>query len=308
MGSKGEILKILRAEKGVVSGASLSDQLGISRVSIWKHIHQLQQHGYYIQATAKGYQLDGDIDALHPWEFPEREDHIHYFKQVNSTMEIARDMARKGCPHFSIIIADRQRQGRGRLKRRWLSDSGGLYFTVVLRPLIPPVFSPRINLCASLTLARVLESAFGVPAAVKWPNDVLVGDKKISGMLSEMEAEADRVTYINVGVGINVNNDPSARELGAVSLKKILDRRVSRKNLLARFLDAFENSLAEPGFEDVIAEWKRYTVTLKRHVKIVTLHEELEGEAVDVDENGSLILRLSDGSHKTVLYGDCFHL
>lgn len=308
MGSKGEILKILRAEKGVISGASLSDLLGISRVSIWKHIHQLQQHGYDIRATARGYQLDSDIDALHPWEFPEREDHIHCFKQVNSTMDIARDMARKGCPHFAVIIADRQRKGRGRLKRSWLSDSGGLYFTVVLRPLIPPVFSPRINLCASLTLARTLESAFGVPAAVKWPNDVLVGDKKISGMLSEMEAEADRVAYINVGVGINVNNDPSPLEPGAVSLKEILGRTVSRKNLLSRFLDAFENSLAQPGFENVVAEWKQYTVTLKRHVKIVTLHDVLEGKAVDVDENGSLILQLSDGSLKTILYGDCFHL
>jgi BirA family biotin operon repressor/biotin-[acetyl-CoA-carboxylase] ligase len=308
VGSKGEILKILRTEKDIVSGASISDLLGISRVSIWKHIHQLQQHGYDIRATARGYQLDGDTDALHPWEFPEREDHIHCYKQVNSTMDIARDMARKGCPHFSVIIADRQRKGRGRLKRSWLSESGGLYFTVVLRPMIPPVFSPRINLCAALTLAKTLKSTFGVPAAVKWPNDVLVGDKKISGMLSEMEAEADRVAYINVGVGINVNNDPSPREPVAVSLKEILGRSVSRKNLLARFLDAFEASLAGPDFENVVAEWKQYTVTLKRHVKIVTLHDELEGEAVDVDENGSLILRLSDGSLKTVLYGDCFHL
>jgi BirA family biotin operon repressor/biotin-[acetyl-CoA-carboxylase] ligase len=308
VGSKGEILKILRAGNSVVSGASLSDHLGISRVSIWKHIHQLQQHGYEIRATARGYQLDGDTDALHPWEFPEREDHIHCFKQVKSTMDIARDLARKGCPHFSIIIADRQRKGRGRLKRSWLSDSGGLYFTVVLRPLMPPVFSPRINLCASLTLARTLKSAFGVPAVVKWPNDVLVGDKKISGMLSEMEAEADRVAYINVGVGINVNNDPSSLQPGAVALKKILGRAVSRKNLLSCFLDAFEDSLSEPSFENVVADWKQCTVTLKRHVKIVTLHDELEGEAVDVDENGSLILRLSDGSLKTVLYGDCFHL
>jgi BirA family biotin operon repressor/biotin-[acetyl-CoA-carboxylase] ligase len=308
VGSKGEISKILRAEKGVVSGASLSDQLGISRVSIWKHIHQLQQHGYDIRATAKGYQLAGDTDALHPWEFPEREDHVHCFEQVDSTMDIARNLARKGCPHFTVIIADRQRKGRGRLKRRWLSDSGGLYFTVVLRPLIPPVFSPRINLCASLTLAKTLNTAFSVTAAVKWPNDVLVDDKKISGMLSEMEAEADRVAYINVGMGINVNNDPSPLEPGAVSLKEILGRRVSRKKLLARFLDAFEDSLTEPGFENVVAEWKQYTVTLKRHVKIVTLRDELEGEAVDVDQNGSLILRLSDGSLKTVSYGDCFHL
>jgi BirA family biotin operon repressor/biotin-[acetyl-CoA-carboxylase] ligase len=148
---------------------------------------------------------------------------------------------------------------------------------------------------------------YQIEAAVKWPNDILVNERKLSGMLSELEAEADRVFFINIGMGINVNNDPTGVEPRATSLKKLMGREISRIRLLSRFLDEFEDRLKSVDFENVILEWKKYAVTLQRQVRIVTQREVSEGLAVDVDENGALIVKLADGSLKKILYGDCFH-
>jgi len=304
---KQQILKELRSRKDIVSGEHLSATLGISRVSVWKHIHRLQDLGYNILSAPKGYQLLDSPDILFPWEFPGRESRMHYFPELSSTMDAARDLARKNCPDFTVVVAGRQTQGRGRLNRRWVSADGGLYFTLVLRPDIPVPISSRVNFLASLTLARVLREMYRIEAAVKWPNDILVHNRKLSGMLSELEAEADRVFFINIGMGVNVNNDPTAVEPGAVSLKNILGRRISRIRLLSRFLDDFEDRLNTADFDNVVSQWKRYTVTLGRQVKIVTRKEVSEGLAVDVDESGALVLELSDGTTKTILYGDCFH-
>lgn len=304
---KGQILKILRAGDGIVSGESLSASLGISRVSVWKHIHKLQELGYQIEATANGYFLIASPDVLYPWEFPEREAELAYFPELESTMDKAKDLARKNCPDFTVIIAGIQTNGRGRLRRVWLSDEGGLYFTMVLRPNIHPLQSSRINFLASLTMARTLQSQYGIDAKVKWPNDILVDGKKICGMLSELEAETDQVAFINIGMGLNVNNDPEIHEPKASSVKSILGREVRRKEILAAFLDEFENRMKKAEFDQVISEWKQHTATLNQMVKIVTTREETEGMAVDVDENGALIVKLRDGSLKTIIYGDCFH-
>jgi len=304
---KGQILKILRAENGVVSGETLSSHLGISRVSIWKHIKKLREFGYNIQATPKGYRLINDPDILYPWEFGDRELKIHYIEEVTSTMDVAGNLARNDSPHFTVVIAGRQSKGRGRLKRTWLSSEGGLYFTIILRPQIPPAFISRINFAASMILARTLRNMFLIDARVKWPNDILVNERKVAGLLSEMEAETDRVRFINIGMGVNVNNNPTLREPMAVSLKKIIGRNILRKQLLAGFLDAFENRLNKDALDNVISEWKSYSLTMGRAVKIVTTHDEFKGIAVDVDNTGALMLKLADGSIKKIIYGDCFH-
>ena len=304
---KGQILNILKTEKEVVSGEMLSVRLGISRVSVWKHIKKLQEVGYNIEATPKGYVFISAPDALYPWEFGEKKHNIHYFDEVDSTMDIARELARKQCPHFSVVIAGHQKKGRGRLKRNWLSSEGGLYFTIVVRPKISPVLSLRVNFAASMILAQTLRNMFNINAMVKWPNDVLVDGKKISGILSEMEAEIDRVSFISIGIGINVNNDPTPYEPMATSLKKILGKEIPRIEVLKVFLHHFEDALNDEDFDHVVSEWKRYTETLNRHVRIVTTHEVSEGLAVDVDDNGALILKLEDGSVKKIIYGDCFH-
>ncbi len=303
---KSQIIKILRSDNKIVSGEELSTVLGVSRVSVWKHIQLLQESGYTIVAGPKGYKLESSPDALFTWEFPEREPNFHYLPEISSTMDIARNMARKGCPHFTVVIAERQKKGRGRLNRVWLSSEGGLYFTLVLRPEIPVALASRITFLASVVLVQILRKLYDIDARVKWPNDILVEGKKISGMLSEMEAQADMVTFINIGIGINVNNDPSAEEPGATSLKSLKAKELSRKELLSLFLDEFENRLNTESLDNIIPQWKHYTMTLNQVVKIVTTRDTYEGIAVDIDENGTLLLKLQNGTIQKVLCGDCF--
>jgi BirA family biotin operon repressor/biotin-[acetyl-CoA-carboxylase] ligase len=303
---KSQILQLLRESGDRVSGNTLCGRLGTSRVAVWKHIQKLQEMGYDIESGARGYRLRSSPDSLHPWEFPGREERVVYLPDVASTMDVAKELARKGCAAFTTVVAGRQTQGRGRLRRVWSSEEGGLYFTVVLRPPIPVLWSSRVNFLASLTLAGILREGYGVEAGLKWPNDILVQGSKLCGLLAEMESEGDQVNFINIGIGLNVNNDPSTVEPPAVSLKGLLGRAVPRREILSRFLDELERGIAAEAWETVIAAWKARSVTLSRPVRIVTAKEEVSGLAVDVDENGALLLRQPDGSIRTVIHGDCF--
>jgi BirA family biotin operon repressor/biotin-[acetyl-CoA-carboxylase] ligase len=304
---KSTILKILRESDDVISGEQLSRKLSVSRVTVWKHIQALQALGYGIQSTPKGYRLKHSPEALFAWEFPGREDRIHYLTETTSTMDVAREMARKGIPAFTVVVAEQQKKGRGRLRRVWHSNRGGLYFTVILRPQLPPSLGYQVNFAASLCLAGVLRECYGIAADVKWPNDILVAEKKLVGMLAEMETDSDMITFINIGIGINVNNDPSNTEPTATSMKKILGRKIARRDLLEAFLSRFEKTLCESAFDTVLSGWKAHTITIGRNVRVETVNEIIEGRAVDVDEFGSLIVETADGNRKRVIYGDCFH-
>lgn len=304
---KQALLNILRTTDNPVSGEFVSRQVGISRVSVWKHIRQLNELGYEIKASSTGYHLQQSPDTPFAWEFGAREPQIHYFQKTGSTMDEARRLARDGHPHFTVVTADRQLKGRGRLQRHWVSSAGGLYVTVILRPKIPPALSHRVTFTASLVLAHLLRDTYAIDAGIKWPNDILVRNQKIAGILTELEAEADAVSYINVGIGINVNNAPANEAPQAVSLKQLLGHEVSRRELLAAFLDAFEKRMGTINTISVIPQWKKLAVTLNQAVKIEAIHEVFEGRAIDVDEDGALVLECADGSRKRVLYGDCFH-
>ena len=304
---KRNIIKLLKNTGSVVSGETLSKQLGISRVAIWKHIRKLQTLGYNIVSSGKGYELLDSPDACYAWEFPSREAQIHYFTELPSTMVQARQLARKGCPHFTVVVAEQQTKGRGRMQRTWTSATGGLYFTIVLRPKIPPMLSYRTNFAASLAMARLLRSKYGLEAAVKWPNDILVNEKKVAGLLSEMETEADMLSFVNIGIGLNVNNTAPPDVAEAASLHNLVGRKLSRRDLLSAFLDGFEEQINQTASNDIIEQWKKYTVTIGRKVKIVTVHDVYQGTALDVDANGALVLELCDGSTKNVVFGDCFH-
>jgi BirA family biotin operon repressor/biotin-[acetyl-CoA-carboxylase] ligase len=303
---RAKIIARLRASKGFVSSSDLCAELGISRVAVWKHIRKLQQLGYDIAAGPRGYRLASEADTLFPWEFPGREERIVHLAATPSTMDVAKELARKGCPAFTVVAADRQTKGRGRLRREWQSAAGGLYVTVVLRPDLPVLMSGRVNFAASVALARVLRSDYGVAAGLKWPNDILVQGRKLCGLLSEMEAESDRVAFINIGIGMNVNNRVTAIEPPATSLKTLLGRTVARREILSRFLDEFEAGIAAGDWGAVIPEWKRLSVTLGRPVRIITGREEVRGVAIDLDEDGGLMLRAPDGSIRKIVYGDCF--
>ena len=303
---KAAILSMLRESGGVVSGPTLCARLGISRVAVWKQIRSLQALGYDIRAGARGYLLAASPDRLFPWEFAGREERIVHLPETGSTMDVARELARKGCPGFTVVTADRQTSGRGRLQRVWYSAAGGLYFSLVVRPEIPAAMSPRVSFLASAVLARVLSTGYGIRAGLKWPNDILVEGRKLCGLLSEMEAESERVAFITLGIGLNVNNPLPAVEPPATSMRLLLGRTVSRREVLSRFLDEFEAGLAEGEWDAVIPTWRRFSVTLGCPVRIVTGREELHGLALDVDADGALLLQAADGSIRRIIYGDCF--
>jgi BirA family biotin operon repressor/biotin-[acetyl-CoA-carboxylase] ligase len=305
---KTRILQILKEESTVISGEELSRRLGVTRVTIWKHIRTLQDLGYTIQSGPKGYFLSGENDFLYPWEFKARSSRIHYHEIVASTMDTARELARQGAENQSVVIAGIQRQGRGRMRRPWFSREGGLYFTLILRPSLPAASGFLMNFVTSVALVESIRELTGLDARVKWPNDILINDSKLSGMLSEMEAEGDMVTFVNIGIGINVNNEPEKDESSATSIAANLGHEVSRRALLSLFLDKLERRMQAPDFENCVQEWKKYTMTLGRRVKIVTLKGTNQGLARDVDDSGALILERDDGAIEKIMYGDCFHI
>ena len=239
------------------------------------------------------------FDGRHP---------IRYFSEVASTMEIARTLAADGAPHFTVVAANRQTQGRGRLSRHWLSEDGGLYFTMILRPKDRPGLSFRFNLAASLVLARTLRMLHGIDAKVKWPNDVMAGEKKIAGILAEMESDEKNIQFLNIGIGVNVNNDPSVFEPGACSVASLIKKKTETKKLLTLFLDEYEKFIRSSAMNDVPGEWKKETVTIGRPVEIITIRNRFQGLATDMDQSGALILTCADGRTKKVVHGDCFHV
>jgi BirA family biotin operon repressor/biotin-[acetyl-CoA-carboxylase] ligase len=175
---------------------------------VWKHIRKLQEAGYLIEATSRGYRLLDEPDLPYDWEFSGGDTRIHYLPEAPSTMDVALEMARRGAPHLTVVVAGRQTSGRGRLNRRWVSSDGGLYLTLILRPNLHPLYASRMTFLAGLVLARTLQRDFALPAKVKWPNDLLIDERKVAGMLSQMEAEGDTLAFVNIGIGLNVNKTP----------------------------------------------------------------------------------------------------
>src|SRR3972149_84647 len=305
---KGQILKALRECEGYLSGETLSNQLGISRVSIWKHIRGLKDDVYVIEASPGGYRLVSSPDLLLPYEFPGLEQRIRYFPEIGSTMDAARELAKKGVGEGTMVIAEVQTRGRGRLSREWLSLEGGIYFTLILRPRISPAYAPRINLLASIAVAATIRKLFELKAELKSPNDVLIEGRKVCGILAEMDAEMDVVNFVNVGIGINANTSVPRFEKTATSLKDALGREISRKEFLSALLMEIEQRLPLLMKADLLEEWEKLSGTLNKDVRIMSLGEEVIGQAIDIDATGALIVKGKDGTLRTVLVGDCIHL
>ena len=307
MDPKEKIFKALNEADGIISGETISAALGISRVSVWKHIQSMVQSGLCISSSPKGYRLKPDPDSLAPWYFGARRERVHHFLEIPSTMDKAIALARQGCPPHTVVVAQRQTQGRGRMKRIWLSADGGLYFTVVVKPDVPVMKASLVNLAAAVDMIDLLKSSYKVDACLKWPNDILAGNQKLCGVLSQMETEGGQVAYMSIGVGLNVNNAPQKEETTATSLETLLGRPVPRREILVEFLDRFENRMRHFDSDAVIAQWKASNATIGRSVRILTVKDTHEGTAVDIDSHGGLILRRSDGKLETVTHGDCFH-
>jgi BirA family biotin operon repressor/biotin-[acetyl-CoA-carboxylase] ligase len=213
-----------------------------------------------------------------------------------------------------VIIAETQSRGRGRMGREWLSPKGGVWISVVLRPRLSPDEVPKLALMLGVAAAKTLLLE-GLECRLKWPNDVLVNDKKVCGILTEIDAELDMVNYIIAGVGINVNNDPMDFPLEfrdtATTLKAELGREVPRAPIVRHFLEELERDyrvFIAGASSTLLEEWRRLSGTLGRKVRIVTHGRTFEGIATNIDDNGALLLRSEDGNTVRILSGDCIHL
>jgi len=301
-----------------LSGEALSDKLGLSRTAVWKHVESLRGKGYRIDAVpARGYRLMDVPDKLTPLELsPLLSTHhlgqgLHFHESLPSTNEAAFRLAADGAEHGEVVITEQQTAGKGRRGRVWASPSGlNLYFSAILRPDLPPQRASELTLVAAVALCEVLREE-GTDARIKWPNDVQVGGLKVAGILTELSAEPERVHFVVLGIGVNLNAGPAdfPPELAgtATSLSVALGRRVNRALFTAALWSRLEEWLDlhhEVGFDPVRQRWMALSSTLGQQVRVRTERSEVRGVAEDIDVDGALRLRLEDGRLERVLAGD----
>jgi BirA family biotin operon repressor/biotin-[acetyl-CoA-carboxylase] ligase len=296
------------------SGEEIAALLGVSRAAVWKQVRTLRAKGYRIESSPRrGYRLQ-QTDRLDP----ERiscglqtkivGSELHYFQEVESTNQVASSMT-ESCPDGTIVLAEVQTKGRGRLARSWASPPGGIWMSVVLKPALPLSQAYRVNMAMSLAVARALFSLYQLEGKIKWPNDILIGGRKISGILLEVRAELDRLDYVIAGVGLNVNLDPSQlpAECNATSVSDQLGYEVSRTELVQEILCGLDEAYINLEKEEIAEDWRGLSDTIGRYVRISSLEGDLEGEALGLGEDGSLLLKTEKGLQR-VLAGDCLHL
>jgi BirA family transcriptional regulator, biotin operon repressor / biotin---[acetyl-CoA-carboxylase] ligase len=314
-----EILRCLKsAEGGYTSGEKLSNSLNISRTAIWKHVNSLRERGYEIDATPSlGYKLIKSPDLLLPEEvrFGLKTNNIgqvvHHFDQLGSTNEEAMRLANTGALEGTLVVSENQTRGRGRLGRRWTCPYGkGVLGSLILRPKIAPQEVSKITIAASIAIAETIRKVSDQPAMIKWPNDIMIGDKKVAGILIEMQAEMDMVRHLIIGFGINVNLEPADfTENGirnATSMKMETNKTFIRKELLQDLLVALELRCAEAvqNYSGLLDKLRQLSMTLGKRIQVSSPDGTIEGQAVDVDENGFLIVRLDSGEQKRLNSGD----
>ncbi|MGG1313430.1 biotin--[acetyl-CoA-carboxylase] ligase [Cohnella laeviribosi] len=294
-----------------VSGEEISKRLNVSRTAIWKQIRKLEAEGYVIEAVPRlGYRLVGRPSRLTRQEVQTRLQtrefgrHLHLFDSVSSTQDVLRELAEEGAPEGTLVIAEQQTQGRGRMGRVWVSPPGkGVWMSLLLRPQVPLQATPQLTLLAAVALRRAVSAVVPLDIGIKWPNDLLVDGKKISGILLESAAEEERLRYVVVGLGISANLEPEdyPEDVAskAVSLKMAAGRPVDRAELIAVTLKEFEELYElylRDGFEPIRALWEAHSVNLNRKTTLATPRGPIEGIPRGLNDMGGLLVELSDGT------------
>ncbi len=320
---KNNLLKTLHENKDeYVSGEQLASAVGIPEKEILGKIQALLDEGYEIEISEKdGYHLSNGTNTLLPYEIQRdlstsyigRE--IHHYMEVDSTNNVAKKLAKNGAPEGTIVIAESQLSGKGRRGKKWLSPSGGVWMSIILRPDILPSKAPHLTLVTGVAVAETLDQECRLDVGIKWPNDILIGEKKVCGILTEGSASSKGLDYVVVGIGIDLNVDldnfpPELRE-GATSLKNELEKEISGVELVQRFLVNFENlynDFKAGKFPEILKEWRRLSKTIGSNVEV---HKKggrvVRGEAVGINKDGVLILEMKDGSLRKVISGECLH-
>jgi BirA family biotin operon repressor/biotin-[acetyl-CoA-carboxylase] ligase len=298
-----------------VSGESISQKLGVSRTAIWKQIRKLEAAGYRFEASRRlGYRLIDIPDILSADELASRlksnvfGKKVQVFESVESTQNIARSAAEDGAPEGTLVIAEQQLNGRGRMGREWVSPRGkGVWMSMVLRPSLPIQFAPQLTLLTAVALCRSLKRITALPIGIKWPNDLLIDGKKISGILLESAAEDERLTFVIAGIGISVNleEDDYPVELleKATSLRMAGNKKIDRIDVITDFLMEWEQLYflyQEQGFSPIVTIWEALSVSLGKPARLITPQGDLVGVPIGLDESGAIRIQLADGSIKPV--------
>lgn len=318
MSLKSKIVEILKEKNDYVSGEEMSNLLGVSRTAVWKTISRLKEEGYVIEAvTNKGYYLKQSPDLLTEEEIsPTLKTRyigrkIYHYKQVDSTNKEAKKLAIDGAAEGSIVISEEQTAGKGRLGRTWASPYGlGIWMSLILRPQITPVEVSKITLIAALAVSKTIQKVTGLKAEIKWPNDILINKKKVCGILTEMSAEMDKINYIILGIGLNVNTEEFPEEIAhkATSLKiegkKSYDRKELTQELLFEIENYYRLFTKQETVDKLLEEYKACCVTLNKEVKIIRNGIEYIGKAVGLTENGELLVEKEDGELIHVFSGE----
>lgn len=301
---KSEILEALRETDGYVSGQDLCNKFGVSRTAVWKAIKQLKEAGYEIEAVPnKGYHIVSAPDLMNKVELESIRNttwagqEIYYYDVTDSTNIRAKELAEEGHPGGTLVVADRQEAGRGRRGRSWDSPSGtGIFMTLLLKPEMNPNHASMLTLVAAMAVARAISKCANTEALIKWPNDIVIGGKKICGILTEMSAQFDFINHIVIGIGINVHNEHFPEEIAETAGSILLQtgKRIRRAELIEQILEQFEHYYAifmeTEDLSGLVREYNSILVNMNKSVRVLDPKEPFEGKAMGITKKGELIV------------------
>lgn len=302
---KEEILRLLRSADGYISGQELCNRFGVSRTAVWKAINQLKEAGYEIEAQQnKGYKLmaapdlmtEAEIKSLIHTDWVAKE--VLYFDTIDSTNTKAQELAEKGYPSGTLVVADKQESGKGRRGRSWVSPSGtGIFMTLMIKPDINPNNASMLTLVAALAVAKAITSVTGEEALIKWPNDIVVNGKKVCGILTEMNAQFDYINHIVVGIGINVHNESFPEEISQMASSLMIEaggKRFHRAQIIAETMSYFEQYydtfLKTQDLSALVREYDELLVNRNKSVRVLDPKEPFDGKAMGITPKGELIV------------------
>lgn len=317
MTSRDKILSLFRSRPDVfISGQEISQTLNVSRAAVWKQVELLREQGFEIEAQrSKGYRLLGGPDLMLASEIEKGLDctiigsSLICLAEIDSTNARARQLAEQAAAEGTVIIADRQSAGRGRLGRRWESPSAvNFYCSILLRPQIPVQQAPQLTFLSAVAVAETLNHLYQLPAKVKWPNDVLIDGKKVAGLLNEMSSETEQIHFVILGIGVNLNMTreqfPEELNYPATSVFLETGTRIDRATFVRGFLQRLDRYYAEfldDGFGPIRCRWEALSSLMNARVQV---DNRMTGTVVGLDSDGGLRLQLDDGQIERVLAGD----
>jgi BirA family biotin operon repressor/biotin-[acetyl-CoA-carboxylase] ligase len=320
MSMKERILELfLQNPNRFVSGEELSRQLQCTRTAVWKHIRQLQEDGYAFEAVPRrGYRLTGKPDRFDKASIlaglttKVMGRNLHVLDEVDSTQATAHALAAQGAPEGTLVLAERQTAGRGRMGRSWHSPAGkGIWMSLVLTPPVPVRFVSQLTLVVAVAVCRAIRRCVDVDVGIKWPNDLMVGNRKVCGILLESRAEDERLCHVAAGIGISVNLDaddfPENLRDVATSLKIESGADVDRTQLVCEVMREIERLYGlyrEQGFAPIRLLWEALSVSLHRPVRIRVRDGWVEGVAQAIDDDGALDVRMTNGQMRKFFAGD----